>query len=152
MLRFGLVCLAGLIGGSICGFIVFVLAAQIWPINITNVLTIAVVFGGGFGVVAFPISYYIFLKAIPLRLSLAVTIPATILFGCVGTYFFVHPSGSWHGGEGVVVMSVAGHGFLYQNYAEILLALYGPSFLGLLLSSIALNRFAKRFSMRKIAE
>lgn len=142
MLRFGLVCFAGLIGGSLCGFLVFVLAAQIWPINITNVLTIAVAFGGGFGVVAFPICYYIFLKAIPLWLSLAVTLPASVLFGCIGAYIFVHSSRSWHGGEGAVMMSVTGHGFFYQNYAGIISALYGPSFLGLLLSSIALNRFA----------
>jgi hypothetical protein len=141
------VVLAGFLGGSLCGFVVFVLAAQIWPVNITNALTIGFVFGGGFGAVAFPICYYIFLKAIPLWLSLAVTIPATILIGCVGAHFFVHTPGSWQSGEGALVI-VTGPGFLGRSNAAILVALYGPGFLGLLLSSIALNRFAARAIIR----
>jgi hypothetical protein len=135
MLRFGLICLAGLVGGSVCGIVVLAIGlfgvAQISNVDVSNSLQIGVVFGGGFGVIAFPICYYLFLRAIPLHVSLAYTIPATVVAELLGLFLspssvglFYSTSSVWWLGE--------------------LVKLYGPGFLGLLLSSIALNRFAAR--------
>jgi hypothetical protein len=127
MLRFGVACLAGLVYGSVCSVVIWIFGAQIRPIEIANELPIGVVFGGEFGIVAFPICYYIFLREIPLWISLAVTIPATIVAGLLG-----------------MLRSSNTLLILDYNQVEWFLLLFGPSFLGLLLSSIALNRFATK--------
>lgn len=128
MLRFGLVCLAGLIGGSVCGIAILALGllgvTPITDVDISTVLQLGVVFGGGFGVIAFPICYYLFLRDVPLWLSLAVTIPATIVVGWLGL--------------NILLNAVPGD----SQAAPFII--FGPGFLGLLLSSIALNRFAAR--------
>ena len=127
-LRFGLVVLAGFLGGSFCGSVVLGLELigvdHVSQVDISDALQIGVVFGGGFGVVAFPICYYLFLRDVPLWLSLAVTIPSTIIVASLGTPLL----------EQI--------GVLGQEWFFVVIL--GPGFLGLVLSSIALNKFATR--------
>jgi hypothetical protein len=127
-LRFGLVVIAGFLGGSLCGSVVLGLGligvAHVSQVDISDALQIGVVVGGGFGIVAFPICYYVFLRDVPLWLSLAVTIPSTIIVASLGTPFLEQT------------------GILGQEW--FFFVILGPGFLGLLLSTIALNRIATR--------
>src|SRR5579863_6593570 len=99
MREFGLICLTGLIGGAVCGFLIVILGYFEVPelggvdflvrqpfeaLRVSIVLSFPA--GGMFGLVAFPACYYAFLKAVPLRKSIAVTIPATIIVGALGEY------------------------------------------------------------------
>jgi hypothetical protein len=125
------VLLAGFLGGSLCAVIILVTS---WgfvfqPVqeNLNPLFLFGAESGGVFGIFAFPACYYTLLKSTPFKLALAVTIPATIIIGSVGEYFYVH--------------HVSGTG---QSDVSLLMGFYGPSFLGLLLSSIALNLFAPK--------
>jgi hypothetical protein len=135
MRRFFAVVLAGFLGGSLCGIIVlipeFYSAPHLGLVetdfqqligSIEPSVFLGVEFGGAFGIFAFPLSYYLFLRKLPLIVSLAYTVPATIVGEWLGMVFEPpHYAGSNVG-------------------LWFILFVYGPGFLGLLLSSIALSR------------
>lgn len=127
MRRFGVVCLAGLLSGALSFFIFFLLLgnAEMWSVEYLEYsAVVGGSLGGAFGVVAFSICYYLFLRDVPLRISLLVTLPAMIIFLRLSTHLL-------------------GRFPLISEYVRIAMILIA-GFLGLLLSSIALTRFAAR--------
>ncbi len=106
----------GIAGGTFCGSVILFCGEL--PLNnhvfsdlLFSLLT-GGVYGGVFGAFAFPACYYAFLRGVTLAQIVAVTIPATILAGLLGL-FTTAPQSFWW-------------------FAWI----YGPGFIGLLLSSI----------------
>jgi hypothetical protein len=120
------VCIAGFAGGALCGSVIIILMLVASPPDISIgtlqfAAILGVIFGGPFGLIEFPICYYLFLRTLPLKMSLAVTIPATIIVGWFGIAY----DGKYNA--------------LDAPYNLLWLLIYGPGFLGLLLSSIALR-------------
>jgi hypothetical protein len=136
MRQLGKVCLSGFVGGSLCGFLIQILnAAFDRTINAESLMSsaiVAITLGGTFGIVAFSACYYLFLANLPLRTSLLVTIPATVI---VALLFEVLP--------------IYSSNITYSGWSwNLLVRLYGPPLLGLILASIALNRFAPTKAIR----
>jgi hypothetical protein len=128
------VCLAGFAGGSLGGFLiaylpdVFARPPDFNPEAVLNSAIVGVAVGAPFGTIAFPACYYLLLKSVPLKLSLAVTFLATVI---VASLFEVLP---------IYSPSITYSGWTLGLVARI----YGPPLLGLLLSSIALNMFSPK--------
>jgi hypothetical protein len=125
----------GLVGESFCGFLTAFFEILRDP-DLSNSATPLVniiegsavlggLFGGPFGLIAFPLCFFLFLKKLPLAISLAVTIPATVIAGWLGTI--------------PVAENPIQNATNALGEAGIYVAMYGPGFLGLLLSSIALR-------------
>lgn len=142
MRQFGLVCLAGFVGGSICGFLILILGSAIvdhvqgGTSQPTYVITSSaeggVAFGGVFGLVAFPLCYYSLLTQVAAPLLFSVTIPSTVVGGWLGTLIMLIPG------------FVNWIRFASVSWVVDLALIFGPGFLGLLLSSIALRLFVAR--------
>jgi hypothetical protein len=133
--RFGGVVLAGFVGGSLCGCLVLIPMLFFGPHDIseggpaqrlTDILNnspfYGIEFGGAFGVIIFPLCYYLFLWMIPLERALWVTFPSSVIAGWLALFLPLYRTdigilGAWW-----------------------LLAIFGPSFLGLLVSCIVLSR------------
>ena len=142
--RFGAVVLIGFVGGSFCGFLQLVAisyftlqAARSSSLSQSrDILSFAIFsgieFGGLFGIIVFPLCYYVFLRKLDLQSSLFVIVPATVLTGWLALLLPGFRDG-FLGGDSV--LSVLGF-------------VFGPSFLGLLLSSIALRIFARKAEAR----
>lgn len=141
MRRFLAVVLAGIFAGALCGCL-FLVLGDIGHESITLLLkdtsvylALGIMFGAPFGAVAFPLCYYLFLKRVPLTLSLAVTIPATVGAGWIENSllrFLPAPESN---------SSLVGS-------LQFLFLIYGPSFAGLLLASLGLYFGERVLSVR----
>jgi hypothetical protein len=132
--RLLVVCLAGFAGGSLGGFLIACLPdvfARPPDFNSETALSSAIVgvaVGAPFGTIAFPACYYLLMKSVPMKFSLAVTFLATVV---VASLFEVLP--------------IYSPSITYSGWTSGLVArIYGPPLLGLLLSSIALNMFSPK--------
>ena len=128
------VCLTGFAAGCLGGFLVAYLPnvlSRAPDFSSETALSSAIAgvsLGAPFGLVAFPACYKFFLSRFPLGLSLAVTFPATVI---VAALFEILP--------------VYSPNITYNGWTlGMLIRIYGPALLGLLISSLALNRFAAR--------
>lgn len=143
--RFGVVLLAGFVGGALCGFLILLPQelgmqhigvvenlAQRLLTNIEFSAGFGIEFGGAFGLVAFPLCYYLLLRRLPLNLSLAITIPGTVVVGWLA-----------------YLIPIYSNAF---NLSELGLwwfgLIYGPGLAGLLVSSIALSVWGRRTRVR----
>ncbi|HXW76252.1 MAG TPA: hypothetical protein VEJ20_02470 [Candidatus Eremiobacteraceae bacterium] len=117
----------GALGGACCGAAILtgplLLSGQ--PAGWVGDVEGGALFGGFFGLIAFPICYYVFLRSVPIRIALPTTIVSTVIVGWCGLPLFNLPN-------------------LPNGPAWFYLVLYGPGFVGLLLSSIALRLFRGR--------
>lgn len=101
MRQFGLVCLAGFVGGSFSGFLILILGSFIvahvqgatsQPIStITSSAEGGVIFGGLFGLVVFPVCYYLFLTQVAPPILFGVTLTSTVVGGALGTLVLLIP-------------------------------------------------------------
>ncbi len=132
MRRFLAVVLAGIFAGALCGCL-FLVLGDIGHESITLLLkdtsvylALGIMFGAPFGAVAFPLCYYLFLKRVPLTLSLAVTIPATVGAGWIeNSHEYSHR----------LQNPIPDLGCALCNFYILI---YGPGFAGLLLASLGL--------------
>ena len=136
--RFWVVVLAGFLGGILCGVVIGVIpvvlvqAPHVYIGSVGAYALLGAVEWGPFGIVMFPVCYYLFLANLPLRFSLSVTIPATIIVALLFELLPIFPP------------NFAG----FNSFLYWLVNMYGPGFFGLVLTCFALNWFTPKVAKR----